>query len=233
MAASLSPAFVLHSRPYRESSLLVDLLTRDAGRICLVARGARKSRRSGTQRLQPFVPLQVGWRGRGELPTLAGVEAEGPALLAHGSRTALVALYLNELLLRLTAREDPHPVLFASYYQALLTLAQDIVEPALRRFEMALLNELGYGLQLHNAADTGEPVVAEHYYRYDLETGPVAEQKVPAAGLVSGDTLLALAADALTTPQHLREAKSLLSRVVGQHLGSRPLQTRELLRELN
>lgn len=234
MALPVTPAFVLHRRPFRESSLLVDLLTRDHGRLCVVARGARGGRRGAVAlRLHPFIPLQVSWRGRGELPTLSAAEAEGPPLLAHDSRAALVALYLNELVLRLTARDDPHPALFGHYTRALVTLPHGNLEPTLRRFELALLDELGYGLQLRHTADTGMPVEADGTYRFEVESGPIASPPGSDPRLLSGATLLALAEDRLESPIHLREAKSLLSRVVGHYLGNKPLRTRQLLRQLN
>ncbi len=224
-------AFVLHRRPYRESSLLVEAYTRDLGRVAMIARGARKSRKSPRSSvLQHYVPLRIGLAGRGELRTLAQVDALGPQLLPAASRAALVALYLNELLLKLTPREDPHPQLFDSYRQTLVRMSAQPLEPALRCFELDLLEALGYGLELEFDTATGEAVDASAIYRYELESGPVAAAAGQPGLVVSGQTLLGLAQREFSDTTIRSESRLLLRSVISHYLGGRPLKTRELLK---
>ncbi len=229
----LTPAFVLHRRNFEEASLLVELLTRDRGRLGAVARGARKSRRHRGGLLQPYVPLQVSLSGRGQLATLGQLEAEGPPILTVGSRPALIALYLNELLLRLTARDDPNETLFQCYLKTLVGLATGAAAPVLRRFELALLASQGYAVGLTHDAVTGEPVQPEQRYRYEIEEGPVATAGRSSAETVGGETLLCLARgeDGDATVQ--REARQLLSGVLRHYLGPKPLRSRQLYQQMN
>jgi DNA repair protein RecO (recombination protein O) len=228
---SLEPAWILHRYPYRDSSLLLEIFSGAHGRLGLVARGARAQRSRWRGQLQGFTPLALSWSQRGELGTLTGLEARGPALPATG-RLLLSACYLNELILRLVSRHDPHPRLFAAYEQALAELAGN-EEPALRRFEKCLLQELGYGLLLDREADNGLPVRADDVYLYRLESGPVRCDNEPGDGLVlGGATLLALAADRLEDLQACREARPLLRAALALYLGGRPLRTREVMRQL-
>ncbi len=169
----LVSAYVLHQRPYRESSALLEVFAESHGRVGLVARGVRspKSRQRGD--LQPFRPLRLSWSGRGELGTLTGVESDGPSVALHGA-ALYSGFYLNELLVRLLARHDPHPRLYAQYRASLvqLGLASDI-EPVLRIFEKRLLEEIGYGLLLDHEVRHGEAVQPDAWYDYHLESGPV------------------------------------------------------------
>ncbi len=231
---ALTSGFVLHRRPYRETSLLLEVYARDHGRIGLLARGARGPRSRRAALLQPFVPLQLGWAGRGELPVLARIEPDGPQLLSPLDDRAVIALYLNELLLRLSAREDPHPALYDAYRAALEELSGQAAAPdlALRRFELALLEALGYGLELNFDAASGAPVASETAYRYVYEQGPVPQGPGIGGTPVSGATLLALASGVLKTAAQRREARALLGGAIEHYLGGRPLRTRELLRDL-
>ncbi len=233
MNTSLTPAFVLHRRNYQEASLLVDLLTRDRGRLCAVARGARKSRRHRSGLLQPYVPLQVGLSGRGQMATLGVVEAEGAPILAVGSRPALIALYLNELMLRLTGREDPNPELFQCYLRTLIELAGGPAGPPLRRFEMALLNSQGYALELHQDVATGEPICADQTYLYTIEEGPVSRGGTGQSPKVHGATLQALARGDDGDSQSQREARLLLGYVLKHYLGPKPLKSRQLFQQMS
>ena len=227
----LQPAYVLHRRNYRESSLLVELYTAEYGRIGSVARGARKS----GARLQPFVPLLVSWSGRGELASLGGVEAVGPASWLRGN--ALVAgLYVNELMLRLLPRDVPHPDLYPAYQRVLEALAAlgaplgGEAEWALRVFEKRLLEETGYGLQLACDAESGESLVAEREYEYLLERGPVAVAgKVETGALVlHGRTLLALESGRWDDAIALNEVKRLMRAALAAQMGDRPVHSRRL-----
>jgi len=227
----LEPAYILHHYPYRDSSLLLEVFSRDHGRLGLVARGARSARARWHGQLQGFRPLLLSWSLRGELGTLTGLDSQGGPVALAG-RHLLSAYYLNELILRLLARHDPHPGLFAAYEQALRELAGREA-PALRIFEKRLLRELGYGLLLDRTADAGLPVEPAVMYEYHLERGPVRCDNPAAAGLyLRGSSLLSLHEEALADPLTCRDAKRLLRAALSIYLGSRPLKTREVSRRL-
>jgi DNA repair protein RecO (recombination protein O) len=227
----MQPAFVLHLRAWRETSGIVELLTSEHGRISLVARGMRRSRPGLSGILQPFQPVMVSWSGRGgSLMTLRNAESMGPPFQLAG--TALISgFYLNELVLRFLHRGDPHPVLFPAYGRALAELCDPGgPEPALRRFEMVLLAEAGYGLNLDHDADTGAPLEPAGRYRYLIERGPVAAGKHDGEGpTFSGADLLAIGRGDFASPAYLRGARLLLRMALDHHLGDRPLRTREVL----
>jgi len=228
----LEPAWVLHHYPYRDSSLLLEILSREYGRVGLVARGARSARGRWRGQLQTFRPLLLSWNLRGELGTLTGLESRGAAG-ACGGRQLLSACYLNELLLRLLTRHDPHPGLFVAYEQAVRGLASH-PEPALRLFEKCLLQELGYGLLLDQEVDSGPPVAKDALYEYHLERGPVRCNHARREGLVlHGSSLLALYHGVLDDPLACREARRLMRAALALYLGARPLKTREVLRQLS
>lgn len=246
--AVLEPAYVLHHRPYRDSSLLLEILAAGYGRLALIARGARrpKSRLHGL--LQPFQSLYASWSMRGELGTLTAVESragEGPR-----GRALISGFYMNELLMRLLHRHDPHPTLFAVYESALRGLAApglhaSAEQAILRMFELTLLRELGYGLVLDREILGGEPIRPEGVYDYYPERGPVradaagsrvaetgAEEYVARARPVRlhGGSLLALARGELCDPVQLSEVKRLMRTVLDGRLGGKPLASRKLFR---
>ena len=225
----LTPGYLLHQRPYRESSALLEVFTETHGRVGLVARGVRSARSKQRGELQPFRALRLSWQARGELGTLTGVEADGAISSLHG-QALYSGFYLNELLIRLLARHDPHPLLFAAYRDSLITLTQGkAVEPALRLFEMRLLQEAGYGLQLEFEAETGEALHADALYDYHLEAGPVRVDNESAGGFVfSGASLLAMAREELSQPDVLQDAKRLMRSALKLYLGDKPLKSREL-----
>lgn len=227
----LEPALVLHARPWRETSLLVEAFSRSHGRLGLIARGARrpKSRMHGL--LQPFIPLLLSWRGRGELATLTGAEIEG-GVLPFGGSAAIVGFYVNELLLRFVHRHDPEPVLFDHYRAVLDSIARvDDPEPVLRVFEKRLLQAVGYALELEREAHSGIPIDPEGRYRYTTDSGPERWTSGPCPGVcVSGSTLLALAREQLTDRRALREAKHLMRSIIDEHCGGRVLVSRSLWR---
>jgi DNA repair protein RecO (recombination protein O) len=228
---SLEPAWILHHYPYRDSSLLLEVFSRDYGRIGLVARGARSARSRWRGQLQPLRPLLLSWSMRSELGTLTGVDNRGRAATLPG-RQVLHACYLNELLLRLLTRHDPHPELFTAYEQAIPALAST-GEPALRLFEKRLLQSLGYGLLLDREVDSGAPVDADSLYEYRLEQGPVRCRDEHSAGIcLRGSSLLALHNDTLAAPEDCRAIRRLMRAALALYLGSRPLKTREVLRQL-
>ena len=217
----LEPAWVLSVRPYRETSALVEAFTRNAGRVGLVARGVRSGRARLRGLLQPFQPLLISFSDRGELGTLGAVEPDGAGVMLRGE-AVFSGWYLNELMLRLLPRRDPHPQLFEHYATALAALAGPGAGPALRVFEMRLLTELGYGLELP------EPVQADAWYAWDADRGlRLAE---PGPSNYSGASLRALAEESLDTPDSLRDARRLLRAALAPHLGDRKLRTPEMLR---
>ena len=229
---SLEPAWILHQYPYRDSSLLLEVFSREYGRVGLVARGARSARSRSRNQLQILRPLALSWTLRGELGTLTGVESRG-ALDMFPGRQILCACYLNELLLRLITRHDPHPEIFDAYEQAVMTLDMN-EEQALRVFEKRLLASLGYGLLLEHEFDSGAPVREDRLYEYHLERGPVRCQRASDAGIfLHGASLLALHRDDLQASQVCREVKRLMRAALALYLGARPLRTREVLRQLS
>ena len=231
---SLEPAYVLHGRPYRESSLLLEAFTREHGRVGLVARGARASKSRWKGVLQPFRPLLLSWNQRGELGTLVAVDQVASPPAARGE-AIFCGLYINELLMRGLHRSDPHPELFETYRQLLaeLPLSQQ-PEPILRAFEKQLLDALGFGLQLECEHDTGVPVTAAAWYDYIPERGLVRRTRAEPAGtgvddyrLISGAALLGLQSNVIME-EHQPELKRLMRRVLKHHLGDKPLASHAL-----
>lgn len=227
---TLEPAWILHRRPYRDTSELVDFFTQHHGRIPAVARGSR-SRRHRVP-LEPFHPLQISWTGRGELVTLTAVEPRGPGLPASGRRL-MSMFYINELLLKLTARHDAQPEVFYLYEESLRCLAAGRDEaPTLRVFERDLLEVLGYGLVLNSDVD-GQPIESGARYLYRLEEGPQRMSRESSSPLsVSGSTLIAIRTGEFDAAGCLREARVLLTAALDFQLGGRPLRTREVLNAL-
>ncbi|MEO7149294.1 MAG: DNA repair protein RecO [Rhodanobacteraceae bacterium] len=229
MRVEAQPAYVLHSRPWRETSLLLEIFSRDHGRVGLLARGVRSARaRLPRATLEPFQLLQVDWAGQGELPNLRGVETMGPSRRLTND-ALLSGLYVNELLVRLTARHDPHPGLFDRYANLLAELA----DPGplawnLRRFERDLLAELGYGLQLEQEAESGEPLDTEAEYVYVPEQGPL-RASAHHRGKIRGAALLALRNDTLPSTADLAALRRLLRAVIGAHVGERGLRAWRVL----
>ncbi len=232
MKVELQPGFVLHSRPYRDTSALVEAYTAGHGRIGMVARGARseKSRLRGL--LQPFRRVLLSWSGRGELQTLHAAEEVGPALHLSGARL-ISGFYVNELMMRLSHRGDANTQLFAAYAATLQSLATtDDPGPTLRVFEKRLLESLGYGLQLEHDTE-GMPIDPGCRYGYAIETGPVPIAIAPPMALeITGATLQALAAENFKELRCARESKALMRFILGYYLGPQPLHSRALFRNL-
>lgn len=212
-------AFILHARAYRETSLLLECLTRDHGRVGLVARGVRRERsRTPRALLQPLVPVRLGWNGRGELATLTQVEAAALGFDLGGD-ALLCALYLNELVLRITPRQDPHPELFADYTETLARLARgDSQAWTLRRFERDLLAHLGYAPVLDIDADDGMPLDPQRDYAYRHEHGPTAWRDARDGVRLRGAALLALARDEMPAAEHLPALRRLMRGVIAAHI---------------
>ena len=236
MKATLESGYVIHTRPWRDNSLLVEFFSRELGRVSLVARGAKSRKTRGGSAaalLQPFTPLQCSWSGRSQLKNLTGCEALGPSLQLPGRRV-YSGLYMNELLMRLLHHEDPHRRLFDHYAAALDMLADaggDGEEVPLRRFELTLLEELGYGFDLGSDGLSGAAVAEEAWYHFNEDYGLV---EVPEG---AGDRLPRYSGADLTSISRgdfsgsARQcAKRLLRQALSAHLGDKPLKSRDLFR---
>lgn len=236
------PAWVLHTLPWRETSLIVEIFSRDHGRVALAAKGARRPMSALRGVLMAFQPLLMDWSGGGEVKTLIRAEWQGgqPLLIGRG---LLCGYYLNELMVRLTAREDPHPALFDAYQTANVALGRgEALSPILRRFELALLQELGYGIALDAEAEQGGAIRADLAYLYIIEHGPLpvgvarADERNELEGgegvPVSGQTLIDLAAADFSRAETLAQSKRLLRALINHYLGGQPLQSRRVLKEL-
>jgi DNA repair protein RecO (recombination protein O) len=227
------PGFVLHSRAYRESSLIVEVFTRDHGRLALMARGARRPKSALRGILLSFQPLLVSWSGRGEMRTLTRAEWNGAYRPLRG-QGLICGFYLNELLLKLTARDDPHERLFEAYGETLAALGAGAEpSPVLRRFEMCLLSELGYAVILDRDVEHGEPVARERSYVYVVERGPVSAAGAPGTGVeLSGQTLLDMQSGDFTRAATQQQSKLLMRTLINHCLGNQVLHSRQLLRDL-
>ncbi len=225
---TLAPAWVLHTRPYRDTSLLIEALSEEYGRVGLVARGVRGTRGRWRGLLQPLQPLLLSWSGRGELGTLAGCEPAGPAVSLR-DEALLSALYMNEVLLRVLQRSDPQPAIFQIYGDTLAGLSESDGAVALRLFEKRLLDALGWGAAYDQTADDGTAVDAASRYGFTADRGVLAT--APGDLEVAGAALIALAREELTDPLVMGDARRVLRAALAPHLGDRPLQTRELLKE--
>jgi DNA repair protein RecO (recombination protein O) len=230
MLLEQQPAFVLHSRPYRETSLLLECLTRDHGRLGVVARGVRSERgRLQRSQLEPFQSLALDLQLRGELATLRGAESVAAPLRLSGD-AGVAGLYVNELVVRLTERQDPYPSLYAAYAQTLSRLAtSESLGWHLRRFERDLLATLGYALQLDGDADNGEPLQADALYTYRPEHGPMrCGANDPHA--LRGDDLLSLLEDRMPDAQGLHALRNMMRELIRFHLGGVELRAWRVFR---
>jgi DNA repair protein RecO (recombination protein O) len=226
-------AFILHHRPFRDTSQILDVLSREHGKLSLVARGSRgpKSRLRGV--LRPFMPLEMSWVQRSDLGTLTGAEIHGAPLRLSGD-ALLSGYYVNELLLHFLHRHDPQPEIFDIYVRAIEALgAAEEVAPCLRQFEIELLGALGYALNLDHEANSHEPLQAELSYEYRFEQGAVSVARSEGQLVFSGALLTAIAEQRFEEPDVLRAANRLLREVIGFHLGGKELKSRKVLVDLH
>jgi DNA repair protein RecO (recombination protein O) len=228
------PGFILHTYPFKETSVVAEVFSRGHGRVALIARGARRPASALRGLMQPFTPLLLSWFGKSDLKTLHAAEWQGGVIAPQG-RALMCGFYLNELLLRLMARGDAHEQLYDRYVETLDQLAGEAsgvdYERILRRFEKGLLSEIGYGATFDVDADSGSPVEAEARYVFQPERGALRASGQPGCP-VSGQTLIDLAADRFERQATLVEAKVLMRALINHTLGAKPLYTRQLLREL-
>ncbi len=226
------PGFVLHSYPYKETSLIADVFTRDYGRVALIAKGAKRPHSKLRGVLQTFQPLSIGWSGKSEVRTLTHAEWVGG--LPPLERSALLSgFYLNELLVKLLARDDAHPALFDHYVATLNQLAHD--EPApivLRKFERALLKETGVAANFTTCGRTGVTVESDRIYVFDPERGPRPAMPADAAPRIAGKTLLDMELEDYADPVTQTQSKFLMRFLLAHHLGGMPLNTRQILIDL-
>ncbi len=223
----LQPAFILQHRKFQETSLIIDALTQDFGRVSLLAKGVRKTNSKTAGLLQPFIPLTLSYSGKTALKILTDVEMPRPFIGLKGL-ALYCGFYINELLSHFLHQYDPHPELFDYYSDCLSSLSKDTnLESALRLFELNLLECAGYGLQLEIDANE-KPIEAYKKYLFDTGQGPVESGH----GLFSGKTLQALNHKELTDPLVLSEAKILMRSVINSYLQGRPLKSREVINKV-
>jgi len=230
----LQPGYVLHQRPYRDTSRILEVFTRDHGRQTLFARGVRGSKTGLAAALQAFQPLLLSWSSKSDAGTLSAAEMHDEPQSLPASRL-MSGFYLNELLIKLLHQHDPQPEIFALYDATLHKLKAAADEAAaLRRFELQLLKILGFGLTLHIEAESGTAIDPQGCYRYVLEHGPVAVEAVNDAskGVYRGESLLALAREDFANPHCKTEARHLLRTVLDRLLEGRAMQSREILGDL-
>ncbi|HEY3787113.1 MAG TPA: DNA repair protein RecO [Steroidobacteraceae bacterium] len=228
---TLASAYILHHMPYRDTSRILEVLTREHGRLSLFARGVRGPKARLAAVLQPFQPLLLSWSGRGEAAQLTAAEAAAhePAVPPG---CLMAAFYLNELLLKLTTRHDPLPAIFDDYHAAVQGLRRGTAqEPVLRTFEKRLLDSLGYGPDLSGEAQTGKPIEAHAYYHFRPAQGLVS---APAgvSGALAGSSIMRLADEQLSSAQELEDARSVLQAALRHCLEGRELNTRSVARSI-
>ena len=227
------PGFLLHHRPFRDTSLLLDVVSRDHGRLALVARGARGPRSKLKGALRPFMPLRLSWVLKSDLGTLTGAEIDGRPVALSGD-ALLSGYYVNELILNFLHRHDPQPEIFSAYADTIVGLAGN-TEPAavLRAFEMQLLALLGYALNLDHEAATGETLDADRHYQFRPDQGAVAVSRATGPRVFPGRVLLAIGESRFDDRDVLGAAGRLLRDVIAYHLGGKELKTRKVLVDLH
>ena len=226
-AEGLQRCFVLHRRPYSESSLILDVFSEEYGRVSILSKGARSKRSSLKGALQPFTPLLLKWSGNGALKTLREAEPISLGLPLSGINL-YSGFYINELIGRVLAQEVPMPGLFHDYLHALTELAQSSnPEPALRRFELSLLAAMGYGVDFLHCAGSGEMVDPEMTYRYREQKGFIASVRKDHLSFY-GSELIAISERRFTTQDQLKSAKRFTRVALKPYLSGKPLKSREL-----
>jgi len=235
-------AYLLHKRAYRETSSILEVLTKDYGRLSLMARGTRGARSKIAGNLMLFTPLVISWQGKGTLPYIKSIERADLKAPVLKSKSLLSAMYINELLMYMLHKDDVHEDVFEHYHRCLYRLeADNKLEITLREFEIKLLEMLGFGLNLSSEADTGEVFQADEIYRYYLEHGAVKsgavefrEQQGVSVPKISGACLLALTNNHFQAisdnSEHLLELKQLMRFVISHHLGHKKLKSREMFK---
>lgn len=228
------PAWLLHHRPFRDSSQILDILSRDQGRLAIVARGSRGAKSKLRGILRPFLPLQLSWFIRSDMGTLTGAEMHGAPLSLSGD-ALLSGYYVNELILKLLHRHDPQPEIFAAYGSTIERLAgSQGVAPFLRQFEIELLRILGYALNLDHDTEAKEPLRARQKYEYHAEQGavPASDREREGPMVFTGEELMAIRDQQFADAAVLRNAGRLLRNVIAYHLDGKELKSRKVLKEM-
>lgn len=233
MRVELTPALILHRRPWRDTSVLVEAFSREHGRVGLIAKGARRPKARLRGLLEPLAALRLSWSGRGDLYTL--IDADPVQRHALVGNALMAGLYASELIMRLTAREDPHALLHDSLADLLAGLEQGApAVVALRFFERDLLDQIGYGIPLDATSDSGEPVAAEGRYHYHPDTGLRQATDRPDAGdvAIDGRAILGLVQGRFVHRSDVRAARDLMQAAIAPHLGGRELKTVQTARAM-
>jgi DNA repair protein RecO (recombination protein O) len=235
MRVETQVAYILHKRPYRDTSQILDVFTRNHGRISLMSRGSKNPKARVAGLLQIFRPLLVSWRGRGDLCFLNSVEVAELKLPGLSGKSLKSAMYVNELLVYMLHKNDVHADVFDMYHECLYALKEEAsIERTLRIFEKQLLQQLGFGLNLLTDADTDEPVEKHNQYAYHFEHGPVLCHKNYTSSfnpVLSGESLIAYERSQLKSRHHFAEIKTLMRYVLNGHLGQKKLKSRDLFRK--
>lgn len=229
MKVELTPCYILHTRNYSESSLILEVFSREHGRVNLLAKGAKRNKKRQGVSFNLYQQYQMAWIAKSELGTLTDIELTSlPVSLKP--EIMMAGFYMNEIMLRLLHKHESHPELFDSYEETINKLQNDTPENiVLRYYEKTLLQSLGYGLVFDCDINTGAPLDKNNNYYYKFDSGPTIEASKVEPGInVSGKTLLELESETLCDIQNINEAKRLLKTILGQYLGEKPLASREL-----
>lgn len=234
MRVENQPAYILHQRPFRDTSQILEVFTKDYGRLSVMSRGSRGQKSRLKSVLQPFRAIVVSWSGRGEMPTLIAAEPAAQTSVFFQGKSLACALYVNELLMYLTYKHDVHQMLFSQYHQTINNLYEaDKLEQELRGFELDLLYQLGVLVDLTHDVEKNERLKTDALYCFRIEQGlveidPVSKPKN--TPIISGESLLAIAERRFDTPRVLKDAKALMRFVINHYLGGKSLKSRELFR---
>jgi len=227
-------AFILHHRPFRDTSQILDLISRDHGKLAVVARGSRGARSKLKGILRPFMPLSVSWVIKSDLGTLTGAEVGGAPLSLTGD-ALLSGYYVNELILHFLHRHDPQPDIFDAYGHTIEALAEtgNDVSVCLRRFEIELLRQIGYALNLDHEHGSHKALEPQQHYEYRPEQGAVVVGRDDGAQVFTGEMLAAIGEQRFEDEEVLRSASRLLRNVISFHLGGKELKSRKVLLEMH
>ncbi len=227
-------AYILHTRPYKNTSLLVEAFCKRSGRLSFVVKGVKRANSPMQGLIEPFNSLFLVWGGRGELKNLYKAEPVPPSINLKGEQL-YAGFYINELIMYLLHKDEAHTELFLSYQDCLIELsANNDAAVSLRYFELELLTELGYGINFRHDVHTGENIAADKVYQYDFDLG-VSEYRGDDQSVlqISGSTLAALERRSLSGERQKIEAKKLLRRILEYYLEGRPIKAREFFMHKN
>ena len=234
MRVENQPAYILHQRPFRDTSQILEVFTKEHGRLSIMSRGSRAPKSRLKNVLQPFRALVINWTGRGEMPTLTGAESASQSVAFLQGKSLACALYVNELMMYLTYKHDIHEALFSQYHQTINSLFEvDQLEQELRLFEVKLLENLGVPVDFSHVVDTGEKVREEIEYYYQIEHGLCeihAHTRLKNIPVLSGASLLAMSEGSFENAKTLKDAKLLMRYIINHYLAGKSLKSRELFR---